>query len=93
MRLYAVKFIQINIEYHLSPFLVCCYSETEEVTLRIVMVSIEDSGVYACVATNVAGSVTSSANLTVSGKRPEIVSDFWEPLYNMVQKMEQEWMG
>lgn len=57
------------------------------------MVSVEDSGVYTCVATNVAGSVTSSANLTVSGKRPEVISDFWEPLYNLVQKMKQESMG
>lgn len=71
----------------------CWYSETEEATLRIVMASVEDSGMYTCVATNVAGSVTSSANLTVSGKRPEIISDFWKPLYNMVQKMKQEWMG
>lgn len=51
------------------------------------MVSVEDSGAYTCVATNVAGSVTSSANLTVSGKRPVIVSDFWKPQYIMVQKM------
>lgn len=65
----------------------CWYSETEEATLRIVGVSIEDSGVYTCVATNVTGSVTSSANLTVSGKRPVIISDFWKALYNMMQMM------
>lgn len=51
-------------------FLLSGYSEMEEATLRILGVSAEDSGVYTCVATNVAGSVTSSASLTVSGKRP-----------------------
>uniref|UniRef100_A0A8C2XME6 non-specific serine/threonine protein kinase n=1 Tax=Cyclopterus lumpus TaxID=8103 RepID=A0A8C2XME6_CYCLU len=44
------------------------YSETGEATLRILGVSVEDSGVYTCVATNVAGSVTSSASLRVSGE-------------------------
>lgn len=54
-------------------FLLCCYSETEEVTLHILGVSVEDSGVYTCVATNVAGSVTSSASLKVSGESPVMV--------------------
>lgn len=54
-------------------FLLSSYSETEESTLRILRVSVEDSGVYTCVATNVAGSVTSSASLTVSGKSPVII--------------------
>uniref|UniRef100_A0A8D3DWC0 non-specific serine/threonine protein kinase n=1 Tax=Scophthalmus maximus TaxID=52904 RepID=A0A8D3DWC0_SCOMX len=43
------------------------YSETGEAALRILGVSAEDGGVYSCVATNVAGSVTSSASLRVSG--------------------------
>lgn len=49
------------------------YSETEEATLRILGVSVEDTGVYTCVATNVAGSVTSSASLRVSGESPVMV--------------------
>lgn len=49
-------------------FLLFCYSETEEAVLRVLGVSVEDSGVYTCVATNVAGSVTSSASLRVSGE-------------------------
>uniref|UniRef100_H3DP72 non-specific serine/threonine protein kinase n=1 Tax=Tetraodon nigroviridis TaxID=99883 RepID=H3DP72_TETNG len=53
------------------------YSETEEATLRIVGVSAEDSGLYTCVATNVAGSVTSSANLTVSAS-PDGNSEIWK---------------
>uniref|UniRef100_A0A7N6BG17 non-specific serine/threonine protein kinase n=1 Tax=Anabas testudineus TaxID=64144 RepID=A0A7N6BG17_ANATE len=44
------------------------YSETGEAALRVLGVSLEDSGVYTCVATNVAGSVTSSASLRVSGE-------------------------
>lgn len=43
------------------------YSDTGEAALRILGVSVEDSGMYTCVATNVAGSVTSSASLRVSG--------------------------
>lgn len=43
------------------------YSETGEATLRILEVTVEDSGVYACVATNVAGTGTSSASLKVAG--------------------------
>lgn len=42
------------------------YSETGEASLHVLQVSLEDSGVYTCVATNVAGTVTSSASLTVS---------------------------
>ncbi|XP_014864173.1 triple functional domain protein-like [Poecilia latipinna] len=42
------------------------YSETGEASLHVLRVSLEDSGVYTCVATNVAGTVTSSAGLTVS---------------------------
>lgn len=48
----------------------CRRSESDEATLRILRVSAEDSGVYTCVATNAAGSVSSSASLTVSGQRP-----------------------
>uniref|UniRef100_A0A665UMS5 non-specific serine/threonine protein kinase n=1 Tax=Echeneis naucrates TaxID=173247 RepID=A0A665UMS5_ECHNA len=44
------------------------FSETGEAALHILGVSVEDSGVYTCVATNVAGSVTSSASLRVSGE-------------------------
>ncbi|KAF7651751.1 hypothetical protein LDENG_00106340 [Lucifuga dentata] len=43
------------------------YSETGEASLHILRVSVEDSGVYTCVATNAAGSVTSFASLRVSG--------------------------
>ena len=46
------------------------YSETGEAALCILGASVEDSGVYTCVATNVAGSVTSSASLRVSGESP-----------------------
>ncbi|XP_054897787.1 triple functional domain protein isoform X1 [Poeciliopsis prolifica] len=42
------------------------YSETGEASLHVLRVSLEDSGVYTCVATNVAGTVTSCADLTVS---------------------------
>ncbi|XP_041737463.2 triple functional domain protein-like isoform X2 [Coregonus clupeaformis] len=42
------------------------YSDTGEATLRIMGVSVEDDGVYTCVATNVVGSVSSSASLRVS---------------------------
>lgn len=57
--------------YH--SYLSSFYSETEEAALRILGVSVEDSGVYTCVATNVAGSVTSSASLRVSGASPFMV--------------------
>lgn len=43
-------------------------SETGEAALRILGASVDDSGVYTCVATNVAGSATSSASLRVSGE-------------------------
>nr|XP_023011436.1 triple functional domain protein isoform X5 [Maylandia zebra] len=43
------------------------YSETGEASLCITDASVEDSGVYTCVATNIAGAVTSSASLRVSG--------------------------
>ncbi|XP_054596375.2 triple functional domain protein isoform X2 [Nothobranchius furzeri] len=42
------------------------YSETGEAALHVLGVSLEDSGVYTCVATNIAGSIASSASLTVS---------------------------
>ncbi|XP_021412706.2 triple functional domain protein isoform X1 [Oncorhynchus mykiss] len=42
------------------------YSDTGEATLLIMGVSVEDDGVYTCVATNVVGSVSSSASLRVS---------------------------
>ncbi|KAM4633832.1 triple functional domain protein [Polymixia lowei] len=51
------------------------YSETGEATLHILGVSVEDGGLYTCVATNVAGSVTSSASLRVSGT-PDDGSEF-----------------
>uniref|UniRef100_A0A3B5BJV3 non-specific serine/threonine protein kinase n=1 Tax=Stegastes partitus TaxID=144197 RepID=A0A3B5BJV3_9TELE len=41
------------------------YSETGEASLRILAASVEDSGVYTCVATNIAGTVTSSSSLRV----------------------------
>uniref|UniRef100_A0A668T4K2 non-specific serine/threonine protein kinase n=1 Tax=Oreochromis aureus TaxID=47969 RepID=A0A668T4K2_OREAU len=43
------------------------YSETGEASLCITEASAEDSGMYTCVATNIAGAVTSSASLRVSG--------------------------
>lgn len=43
------------------------YSETGEASLCIQEASVEDSGVYTCLATNTAGTVTSSASLRVSG--------------------------
>lgn len=51
-------------------FCLCPYvsSETGEAALRILGASVDDSGVYTCVATNVAGSATSSASLRVSGE-------------------------
>ena len=54
--------------YFMVCFLSFYYSETGEAALRILGVSVEDSGVYTCVATNVTGSVTSSASLRVSGE-------------------------
>ncbi|GLD56548.1 triple functional domain protein-like isoform X1 [Lates japonicus] len=54
------------------------YSETGEAALRILGVSIEDSGVYSCVATNVAGSVTSSASLRVSGTADDASEVLWK---------------
>uniref|UniRef100_A0A8C7PRH2 non-specific serine/threonine protein kinase n=1 Tax=Oncorhynchus mykiss TaxID=8022 RepID=A0A8C7PRH2_ONCMY len=39
------------------------YSDTGEATLLIMGVSVEDDGVYTCVATNVVGSMSSSASL------------------------------
>lgn len=52
-------------------FLFC--SETGEASLCITEASAEDSGMYTCVATNIAGAVTSSASLRVSGESPVIV--------------------
>ncbi|XP_040923754.1 triple functional domain protein-like [Betta splendens] len=54
------------------------YSETGEAALRILGVSPEDGGVYTCVATNVAGSVTSSASLRVSGIHDDGSDVLWK---------------
>ncbi|KAI9520360.1 hypothetical protein NQZ68_018667 [Dissostichus eleginoides] len=54
------------------------YSETGEAALCIVGASVEDSGVYTCVATNVAGSVTSSASLRVSGTADDGSEVLWK---------------
>lgn len=54
------------------------YSESEEAALRILGVSVEDSGVYTCVASNVAGSVTSSASLRVSGTPEDGSEVLWK---------------
>ncbi|XP_068612798.1 triple functional domain protein [Brachionichthys hirsutus] len=54
------------------------YSETEEATLRILEAYVEDAGVYTCIATNVAGSVTSSANLRVSGSPEDGSEVLWK---------------
>lgn len=49
----------------------CCFcSESGEAALCILAASVGDSGLYSCVASNVAGSVTSSASLRVSGEGP-----------------------
>lgn len=54
------------------------YSESDEATLRILRVSAEDSGVYSCVATNAAGSVSTSASLTVSGTPEDGSEIIWK---------------
>uniref|UniRef100_A0A668AV20 non-specific serine/threonine protein kinase n=1 Tax=Myripristis murdjan TaxID=586833 RepID=A0A668AV20_9TELE len=54
------------------------HSETGEAALRILGVSVEDSGVYTCVATNVTGSVTSSASLRVSGTPDDGSDVLWK---------------
>ncbi|XP_076008806.1 triple functional domain protein isoform X2 [Genypterus blacodes] len=54
------------------------YSETGEAALRILRVTIEDGGVYTCVATNVTGSVTSSASLRVSGAPDDDGEVLWK---------------
>ncbi|XP_068592101.1 triple functional domain protein isoform X1 [Cebidichthys violaceus] len=54
------------------------HSETGEAALRILGVSVEDSGVYVCVASNVAGSVTSSASLRVSGTPDDGSEVLWK---------------
>ncbi|XP_026150157.1 triple functional domain protein [Mastacembelus armatus] len=54
------------------------YSETGEASLRILGASVEDSGVYSCVATNVAGSVTSSASLQVLGIPDDSSEVLWK---------------
>ncbi|TNN79748.1 Triple functional domain protein [Liparis tanakae] len=55
------------------------HSETGEATLCILEVSVEsDSGVFTCVATNVAGSVTSSASLRVSGAPDDGSEVLWK---------------
>lgn len=53
------------------------YSETGEASLHVLQVSLEDSGVYTCVATNVAGTVTTSASLTVSAPN-DGSEDIWK---------------
>ncbi|XP_076864949.1 triple functional domain protein isoform X2 [Brachyhypopomus gauderio] len=54
------------------------YSETGEATLRIVGVASEDDGIYACIATNDVGSVTSSASLRVLGTSSDGVRVMWK---------------
>uniref|UniRef100_A0AAQ6A4Y8 non-specific serine/threonine protein kinase n=1 Tax=Amphiprion ocellaris TaxID=80972 RepID=A0AAQ6A4Y8_AMPOC len=54
------------------------YSETGEASLRILAASMEDSGVYTCVATNIAGTVTSSASLRVSGSPDDGSEVLWK---------------
>uniref|UniRef100_A0A672GP11 non-specific serine/threonine protein kinase n=1 Tax=Salarias fasciatus TaxID=181472 RepID=A0A672GP11_SALFA len=50
------------------------YSETGEASLRISGVSVDDGGLYTCVATNIAGTVTSSASLRVSGESMMVIA-------------------
>ncbi|XP_053289185.1 triple functional domain protein [Pleuronectes platessa] len=54
------------------------HSETGEAALCILGVSVEDSGVYTCVATNVAGTVTSYAGVTVSGIQDDGSEVLWK---------------
>ncbi|KAM9782627.1 LOW QUALITY PROTEIN: triple functional domain protein [Neosynchiropus ocellatus] len=54
------------------------YSDTGEATLNILGASVEDSGVYTCVASNVVGSVTSSASLRVSGILDDCGGALWK---------------
>ncbi|XP_035019042.1 triple functional domain protein isoform X1 [Hippoglossus stenolepis] len=54
------------------------HSETGEAALCILGVSVEDSGVYTCVATNIAGTVTSSAGVTVSGIQDDGSEVLWK---------------
>lgn len=61
------KIIFLIILKPLTPPPVLHCSETGEAVLNILGVSVEDGGVYTCVATNVSGSVTSSASLRVAG--------------------------
>uniref|UniRef100_A0AAR2LL39 non-specific serine/threonine protein kinase n=1 Tax=Pygocentrus nattereri TaxID=42514 RepID=A0AAR2LL39_PYGNA len=52
------------------------HSETGEVTLSISAMTVEDSGTYACIATNDIGTVTTSACLRVQGVRPSNTQHF-----------------
>ncbi|XP_047454001.1 triple functional domain protein isoform X5 [Mugil cephalus] len=54
------------------------YSETGEASLRILGVSVEDSGVYTCVATNAAGTISSSGSLRVSGASDDGTEVLWK---------------
>uniref|UniRef100_A0A3P9JV87 non-specific serine/threonine protein kinase n=1 Tax=Oryzias latipes TaxID=8090 RepID=A0A3P9JV87_ORYLA len=54
------------------------YSETGEASLRILGASLEDSGMYTCVATNIAGTSSSSASLTVSGSPDDESEVAWK---------------
>ncbi|XP_028971382.2 triple functional domain protein isoform X3 [Esox lucius] len=54
------------------------YGDTGEATLRIMGVSVEDEGVYSCVATNVVGSVSSSASLRVSDASNDGSEEVWK---------------
>ncbi|XP_014056496.1 triple functional domain protein isoform X3 [Salmo salar] len=54
------------------------YSDTGEATLLIMGVSVEDDGVYTCVATNVVGSVSSSASLRVLGASDDGSEVIWK---------------
>ncbi|CAL8260845.1 unnamed protein product [Boreogadus saida] len=54
------------------------YSETGEAVLNILGASVEDAGVYTCIATNVSGSVTSSASLRVLGASDDRSEFVWK---------------
>ncbi|XP_037532331.1 triple functional domain protein [Nematolebias whitei] len=53
------------------------YSETGEASLHVLGVSLEDRGVYTCVASNIAGTVASSASLMVSAPGDDS-EDIWK---------------
>uniref|UniRef100_A0A3B4C1R8 non-specific serine/threonine protein kinase n=1 Tax=Pygocentrus nattereri TaxID=42514 RepID=A0A3B4C1R8_PYGNA len=65
------------------------HSETGEVTLSISAMTVEDSGTYACIATNDIGTVTTSACLRVQGTCSDGIlwKENFESLYSEVMEL------